>query len=270
MKIEIDFAKKLNFATPQEIEKLRAENSYSIKTENYELIKGEALEQIAKLENSSVDLICVDLPYGTTKNKWDKVIPVYDMWDLFHEKAKDNAAIVLTATEPFASLLRLTNLKHYKYDIVWEKTIASGQLNVAHQPLRIHESILVFYKKIPTYNEQKTIGTPYKIKRSGNYGENGYNSQKASEKNNDGFRHANSIMKVSNPRIKDGHTTQKPVELIERLIKTYSNEGDIVLDCCMGSGTTGVAAVKNNRKFIGIDCLDSFIVKAKERIEKLI
>lgn len=270
MKIEIDFSKRIKFATTEEIAKIRDQPSYSIKEENYELIKGESLYQMSKLENSSIDLICVDLPYGSTKNKWDKVIPVYDMWDLFHEKSKDNAAIVLTATEPFASLLRLTNLRHYKYDIIWEKTIASGQLNVGHQPLRIHENILVFYKNKPTYNEQKTTGKPYKIKRSGSYGENGYNSQKASEKDNDGFRHANSIMKVSNPRVKDGHTTQKPVELMERLIKTYSNEGDLVLDCCMGSGTTGVAAIKNNRKFIGIDCLDSFIVKAKERIDKLI
>lgn len=268
MKIEIDLSKKIRFASEEDIQKIREEPSYSVIKNNYTLIKGEALQQMSLLPDNSIDLICVDLPYGTTNNKWDKIIPLTEMWTLFDQKAKENAAIVLTATEPFASLLRLSN-PYYKYDVIWKKTIGSNQLNISHQPLRIHESILVFYKKRPTYNEQLSIGNPYKIKRKAQYNENGYNKQTSSEKNNEGFRHATSVIEVSNPRIKDGHTTQKPVELMEILIKTYSNEGDTILDCCMGHGTTGEAAIKNNRKFVGIDCLEKCMNKAIERIEKL-
>ena len=137
--------------------------------------------------------------------------------------------------------------------LLWEKTICSGQLNVKHRPLRAHESILVFYDKKPTYNEQKTNGKPYKIKREGNDTENCYCAQKASQKDNDGFRHAKSVIKIPNQRVKGGHPTQKPVALLEMLIKTFSDENDIVLDCCMGSGSTGVAAMNLNRKFIGIE-----------------
>lgn len=268
MKLEIELGKKINFATEKDLEDLRLIPTYKIENSDYTLIQGEAIQQMSLLGKESVDMICVDLPYGATRNKWDKVIPLYDMWDLFHSISKPNSAIVLTATEPFASLLRMTNFKHYKYDLIWEKTIASGQLNVRHQPLRIHENILVFYKKIPTYNEQKTKGTPYSIKRSGNYNDGNYNQQKASEKINDGYRHAKSIIKCSNPRVKGGHPTQKPLELMETLIKMYSNENDMILDCCMGSGTTGLAALNNNRKFIGIECQENYMQEAIIRLGK--
>ena len=146
----------------------------------------------------------------------------------------------------------MSNIDMFKYDIIWEKTINSGQLNVKKMPLRSHENILIFYNKNRTYNEQKTKGEPYKIKRTDTTGD-GYGGQKGSEKNNEGYRHARSVIKISNPRKKGGHPTQKPVELMEYLIKAYTNEGDTVLDCCMGCGSTGIAAVKNNRKFIGIE-----------------
>ena len=220
---------------------------------NYDLILGDAIENMAKLKEKSIDLILVDLPYGVTNNKWDVIIPFDEMWEQFNRIKKNNAAMVLTATQPFASMLVMSNLKQFKYDVIWEKTICSGQLNVKHRPLRAHESILVFYDKIPTYNEQKTEGKPYKIKREGNDTENCYCRQKASEKDNEGFRHAKSVVKIPNQRIKGGHPTQKPVALLEMLIKTFSNENDIVLDCCMGSGSTGVAAMNLNRKFIGIE-----------------
>lgn len=220
---------------------------------NYDLIFGDAIENMAKLKEKSIDLILVDLPYGVTNNKWDVIIPFDEMWEQFNRIKKNNAAMVLTATQPFASMLVMSNLKQFKYDVIWEKTICSGQLNVKHRPLRAHESILVFYDKIPTYNEQKTEGKPYKIKREGNGTENCYCRQKASEKDNEGFRHAKSVVKIPNQRIKGGHPTQKPVALLEMLIKTFSNENDIVLDCCMGSGSTGVAAMNLNRKFIGIE-----------------
>lgn len=220
---------------------------------SYDLIFGDAIENMAKLKEKSIDLILVDLPYGVTNNKWDVIIPFDEMWEQFNRIKKNNAAMVLTATQPFASMLVMSNLKQFKYDVIWEKTICSGQLNVKHRPLRAHESILVFYDKIPTYNEQKTEGKPYKIKREGNETENCYCRQKASEKDNEGFRHAKSVVKIPNQRIKGGHPTQKPVALLEMLIKTFSNENDIVLDCCMGSGSTGVAAMNLNRKFIGIE-----------------
>ena len=134
---------------------------------NYDLSLGDALENMAKLKDKSIDLILVDLPYGVTNNKWDIIIPFDQMWKQFNRIKKDNSAMVLTATQPFASMLIMSNLKQFKYDVIWEKTICSGQLNVKHRPLRAHESILVFYDKIPTYNEQKTNGKPYKIKREG-------------------------------------------------------------------------------------------------------
>lgn len=267
MKIELDLGRKLTFATAEDLEKIRKEPQYIIQTENMSLVKGEALQHMQTMDKESVDMICVDLPYGATKNEWDRIIPLYDMWDLFNHIAKPNAAMVLTATEPFASLLRMTNFKHFKYDLIWEKTIASGQLNVGHQPLRTHENILVFYRKKPTYNEQKTLGTPYSIKRKGDYNEGNYNKQKASEKKNDGYRHAKSIIKVSNPRVKGGHPTEKPLELIETLIKMYSNEGDVVFDCCMGSGTTGLAALLNKRKFIGIEGEEIFMQSAIKKVK---
>jgi site-specific DNA-methyltransferase (adenine-specific) len=236
---------------------------------NYQLINGEAINELQKIAPKSIDLICVDLPYGRTKNKWDVIIPLDLMWASFNKIIKSNGVIALTAIQPFTSMLVMSNLKNFKYEIIWEKTIASGQLNVKHQPLRTHESILIFYDKKPTYNEQITKGDPYHINRKATYGDNNYNKQKPSEKINDGFRHAKSIIKISNPRIKDGHPTQKPVELMSQIIKTYTNENQMVMDCCMGSGTTGVAALQNNRRFIGIEKDLHYFQKAKQRIENL-
>ena len=231
------------------------------------LILGDAIEEMAKIDDCSIDLILVDLPYGVTNNKWDVIIPFDKMWEQFNRIKKVRTPIILTATQPFASMLIMSNLKMFKYDLIWEKTISSGQLNVKHQPLRNHESVLVFYDKIPTYNEQKTEGKPYNIKRSGNYSENNYNCQKSSSKNNDGYRHAKSVIKISNPRIKNGHPTQKPIELLDYIIRCYSNENDTVLDCCMGSGSTGVSALKNNRIFLGIEKEQNYFEIAKKNIE---
>ncbi len=237
---------------------------------NYQLFLGDALENMANLEKNSIDLILVDLPYGVTNNKWDIIIPFDAMWKEFNRIKKKNTAIVLTATQPFSSMLVMSNLKQFKYEVIWEKTICSGQLNVKHQPLRAHESILFFYDKIPTYNEQKTPGTPYSITRDAKYQENNYNSQKPTTKVNDGFRHAKSVVKVPNPRIKGGHPTQKPNSLLEQIIKTYSNENDVVLDCCMGSGSTGYAALKLNRKFIGIEKEQKYFDMATKNIESAV
>jgi site-specific DNA-methyltransferase (adenine-specific) len=238
------------------------------------LVHGDALENMAKIPDGYIDLISVDLPYGLTRNKWDISIPLEEMWKQFNRITKPNGAMIFTAAQPFAAQLIVSNLANFKYDIIWEKTVASGQLNSGHQPLRVHESILVFYRKVPTYNEQLTEGTPYKIKRPAQYGKaeegrNNYNQQKSHEKDNDGYRHARSVIKISNPRVRDGHPTQKPVELMSYIIKTYTNKHEIVLDCTMGSGTTGVACAELNRRFIGIDTDEKWYNSSVTRLTEI-
>lgn len=234
--------------------------------QNITLICGDAIKSMREIKEDSIDLICCDLPYQITQNKWDIMIPIDEMWSEFNRITKKNGVVVLTATQPFTSKLVISNLANFKYDLIWEKTISSGQLNVRKQQLRNHESILVFAKSPFTYNEQKTEGSPYKINRKVKNGENNYGTQKDSSKENEGYRHAKSVIKVSNPRIKGGHPTQKPIELMEYIIKTYSNKGDLVLDCCMGSGTTGVAAIKNERLFYGIELDANYFKTSKQRI----
>lgn len=230
------------------------------------LINGDALEEMQKIESESIDLICTDLPYGTTQNKWDVIIPLNDMWNCFNRIIKPKGNIVLTATQPFVSKLIMSNESMYKYDIIWEKSIGSGQLNINRQPLRVHESILVFYKEFGTYNEQLGKGTPYSIKRKCK-GKSNYGAQRESSLVNTGTRRAKSIVKIQNPRIKNGHPTQKPLDLMKYIIKTWSNENDVVLDCCMGFGTTGVASKELNRDFIGIEKEISYFDAACKRIE---
>jgi len=236
--------------------------------ENIILKYNDCIEEMKKISNSSIDLIATDLPYGTSQNKWDNIIPLDEMWECFNRIIKNDGAIVLTSTQPFTSKLIMSNLSNFKYEIIWEKTIGSGQLNIKRQPLRVHENILIFYKKFGTYNEQKTKGEPYAINRKINFLGEGYGAQRPSKKHNDGFRHAKSVIKISNPRIKNGHPTQKPVELMEYILKTFSNENDVVLDCCMGFGTTGIAAINLNRKFIGIENNKDYFIKAKKRIDE--
>jgi len=241
--------------------------NFSVK--NPILLNKEAISSMKKIEENLVNLIAVDLPYGTTQNKWDEIIPFEDMWNSFNRILSPGGIIVLTASQPFSSKLIMSNLNNFKYEIIWEKTVGSGQLNIKRQPLKVHESILVFYKEFKTYNEQKTKGEPYSIKRKvKSTGEN-YGKQVDSEKINEGFRHAKSVIKIANPRVKGGHPTQKPVALMEFIINTFSNVDDVVLDCCMGSGTTGVAARILNRKFIGIEKDEAYFKVAKQRIKSL-
>lgn len=230
------------------------------------LYLGEALSVMKRLPDASVDLIAVDLPYGVTQNKWDSVIPLEEMWSEFRRVRKPKGAVVLTATQPFTSALVVSNLKEFKYDIIWEKSICSGQLNVKHQPMRAHESVLVFCEGRTTYNEQLLPGEPYQIKRKAKFEGPGYGAQRESEKANTGYRHAKSVLAISNPRVKGGHPTQKPEDLMRWLIRTYSNPGEVVLDCCLGSGTTGVAALREGRKFIGIELDEVYFQGAAQRI----
>tara|TARA_Y100001970_G_scaffold193518_1_gene235159 strand:- start:545 stop:1267 length:723 start_codon:yes stop_codon:yes gene_type:complete len=235
---------------------------------NIKLIRDNCLNQMKNIKERSIDCILTDLPYGITKNEWDIEIDLKLLWENFNNILKPNGIIILTAVQPFTSKLVISNQKMFKYEIIWEKTIGSGQLNIKHQPLRVHESILIFYNKRGTYNEQLTEGKPYSINRNKVKG-SGYNKQTSSNKQNDGYRHAKSVIKISNPRIKDGHPTQKPIELLEYLVKTYTNENDTVLDCCMGSGSTGVACINLNRNFIGIELNNEYFEKAKDYLNNL-
>ena len=235
---------------------------------NIELYQGDCLEVMKDISDKSVDMICCDLPYGTTHNEWDKVISLSLLWQQYERIIKDNGAIVLFGAEPFASALRISNSRMYRYDWIWEKTKAGGFLNAKRMPLQAHECICIFYKKLPTYNPQMQQGKPY-IKKAVSNGD-GHNYGKfervGTTNVNEGTRYPRSVIKFSNDNHNSLHPTQKPVPLIEYLIRTYTNESDVVLDNCMGSGSTGVAAYNTNRKFIGIELDNNYFTIAKERI----
>ena len=216
-------------------------------------------------EGVKVDCIITDPPYGTTACKWDTVIPFDDMWERLNKLIKPNGAIVLFGSEPFSSVLRVSNIKNYKYDWIWEKEIGTGHLNAKKQPLRNSENISIFYKKQPLYRPQFEKGSPYKA-FTGKVPEN-YNHSKKVETINNGFRYPKTIVKFKTQR--EGlHPTQKPTDLLEYLIKTYTNENETVLDFTMGSGSTGVACMNTNRKFIGIELDKNYFDIASKRIEE--
>lgn len=234
------------------------------------VVKGDCLELMQLIPDCTVDMILCDLPYGTTRNKWDAIIPFKPLWEQYLRVIKYDGAIVLTAAQPFSSALVMSKPDLFRYEWVWEKTIGSGQLNINIQPLRVHESVLVFYRQQPTYNQQFTEGTPYTISRKVNFEGPGYNKQADSVKENEGYRHPKSILRFPNPRIKDGHPTQKPVELFKYMIKTYTKEGELILDNCIGSGTTAVAAIETDRNFIGMDIDSTYVKMSQKRIKDAI
>lgn len=227
---------------------------------------------MAKIPDHSLDMILCDLPYGTTKNHWDSVIPLDQLWAHYVRIAKPNAAIVLTAQTPFDKVLGVSNLPWLRYEWIWEKTSATGHLNAKKMPMKAHENVLIFYQKLPVYNPQKTTGHARKVstaehkrnsKRTTNYGEHGLTSYDSTE------RYPRSVQVFASDKQKSKrHSTQKPVKLMEYLIKTYTNEGDVVLDNCMGSGTTGIAAQNLNRKFIGMELDEEIFADAVERLEE--
>lgn len=224
---------------------------------------------MALIPNKSIDMILCDLPYGTTRNKWDSIIPFDELWTQYERVIKDNGAIVLTAAQPFTSALVMSNPKLFKYELIWEKTQATGFLNAKKQPLRKHESILVFYKSQPTYNPQFTEGKPYTAKSNAGANKGNYKKFKDNVTINDGKRYPVSVLPFKNGG-KTDHPTQKPTELFEYLIKTFTNESDVILDNCMGSGTTAVSALSTGRKFIGFETEPQYIEIANKRIEGLI
>ena len=243
------------------------------------LLQGDCLELMKDIPDKSIDMILCDLPYGTTQCAWDKEIPIDLLWGGYKRIIKDNGAIVLFGAEPFASKIRLSNIKNYKYDWVWRKPRGTGHLNVKRQPMRDVEYIMVFYKKQCTYNPQLTKGEPYtsakggKVSRVSKQGVTTYGKfMNGSEFRNDnsGFRYPKQVLEFGVVERGTLHPTQKPVPLLEYLIKTYTNENDTVLDNCMGSGSTGVAAVNLNRNFIGMELDEKYFEIAKERINKAI
>lgn len=245
------------------------------------LFHGDCLEIMKDIEDESIDMILCDLPYGTSACKWDSVIPFEPLWEQYSRIIKPFGAIVLFGSEPFSSALRLSNLDMYKYDWKWEKPNGANFLNFKYQPAKVHEDIMVFGKSATSYskngnmiyNPQMTEGTPYNQKSGQQRQDNGHvlgstvrSPIKQVYTENNGTRYPRSIQRF--PLDKDKlHPTQKPVALLEYLIKTYTNEGNIVLDNCMGSGSTGVACINTNRRFIGIELDENYFKIAKERIE---
>ena len=235
-----------------------------------DLKQGDCLELMKEIPDGSIDLILCDLPYGKTQCRWDSVIPFEPLWEEYNRIIKQNGAIALFGTEPFASHLRLSNLKNYKYDWVWDKVKGTGFLNAKKQPMRNHEVICVFYKKQCTYNPQKTTGHQLKVSfRSKKLQTDVYGEMKNDYKYVSSERYPRSIQVFSTDTQNSSlHPTQKPVALLEYLIKTYTNPGETVLDNCMGSGSTGVACVNTGRNFIGYELEQKYFDIAVERIEQ--
>lgn len=235
--------------------------------ENIQLYQGDCLEEMKNIPDKSIDMILCDLPYGTTRNKWDTVIDLDLLWIQYERIIKDNGAIVLFAQVPFNIILGYSNLKLLKYEWIWEKEQGTGHLNAKKMPLKSHENIMVFYKKPPTYNPQMVGNEVRTVKRSGNKSKTtNYGDFIEIKESTYIGRYPKDIIKFN--KDKGYHPTQKPVALLEYLIKTYTNEDEIVLDNTMGSGSTGVACVNTNRKFIGIELNEKYFNIAKNRIEE--
>ena len=236
------------------------------------LYKGDCLEIMKDIPDGSIDMILCDLPYGTTACKWDTIIPFEPLWEQYKRIIKDNGAIVLTASQPFTSKLVMSNLKMFKYEWVWFKNVPTGMAQSKYQPMKYHENILIFSNGTTIFNKQME-------EREG-VGKACYNYEHYCGENN--HVKMNKVKKFYNaklvnpstvllfnvaPNRKDKlHPTQKPVKLLEYLIKTYTNEGELVLDNCMGSGSTGVACINTNRNFIGIELDENYFNIAKDRI----
>lgn len=236
---------------------------------NQVVIHGDFYEELRKIRTKTADMILTDLPYNTTQNEWDNKINLREMWDLFHHVLKDNGVVVLTSQQPFTTDLIQSNRKEFKYDLVWNKKLKSGHLNAKKMPLRIHESILIFYKENSCYNPQKQKGIKNHINKKrdsiekSSYGMHQHvdNSEELGDQ-----KYPSSIIEFQKPHPSNSlHPTQKPVELFEYLIKTYSNEGDTILDCCAGSGTTAEACLNTNRNYICIEKEKKYIEVIHQR-----
>lgn len=243
----------------------------------YEIFNEDCLEGMKRIETGSVDMILTDLPYGTTDCAFDVRIPFEPMWEQFKRVTKRNAAIALFSQMPFGAELIMSNKKMFRYKWCWLKTVPAGFLNSKKMPMRIHEDILIFYQQLPVYNPQKWQSTPYKNKEpSGEVDRQCYGAHdRYHTENPTGERMPNDVLKFSNQHTLWGkkqthHPTQKPTDLLEYLIRTYTNEGELVLDATMGSGSTGVAAINTGRRFIGFETEQKFFDIAQKRIDEAI
>jgi site-specific DNA-methyltransferase (adenine-specific) len=236
---------------------------------NGTFLLGDCLERMSEIPDGSVDMVLCDLPYGTTQNKWDSVIPFEPLWEHYWRVCKPNAAVVLTAAQPFTSALVMSQIQRFRYDWVWRKPKATGHLNAKKMPMRDKEDVLVFYKSQPTYNPQFGVGEPYgnkagKVKSNGlsdNYGDFG-----TYREGSDGKRYPKQVIHFPVVERDGQHPTQKPVALFKYLIRTYTDEGMTVLDNCAGSGTTAVAAENTGRKWICIERDPAYYYAACARV----
>jgi DNA modification methylase len=233
---------------------------------NATLHLGDCLELMKEIPDASVDLILCDLPYGTTRNKWDSVIPLDELWAAYKRICR--GAIVLTAQTPFDKVLGASNIDMLRYEWIWRKEAGTGFLNAKRAPLKDHENILVFYRQPPSYQPQMRTGfKPYRCKKGGET--SNYNKSGIVTTESDGERYPVTVIDFPRDKLKL-HPTQKPVALMEYLIRTYTNEGDTVLDNCMGSGTTGVACMNTGRIFIGMEKLPEYFGISCQRIERAV
>ena len=231
---------------------------------NIELLQGDCLELMKDIPDGSIDMILCDLPYGTTRNKWDSVIPLEPLWEQYRRVIKENGAIVLFSQQPFTSTLVSSNPQWFRYEWIWQKDQGTGFLNAKRMPLKVHENVLVFYGKSPLYNPQMRKGfKPYKVVR-GSTGSNYGKVIPAHVTESNGERYPVDVLEFTKEH--GLHPTQKPVALLEYFIKTYTNAGDTVLDNCMGSGTTGIACLNTGRNFIGMELEQEYFDIAKQRI----
>lgn len=235
--------------------------------QRFRLMMGDCLELMRELPDGSVDMVLCDLPYGTTKNQWDCVIPLDRLWSEYFRITKLNAPIVLTAAQPFTTALISSQIENFRYALVWDKVGTTGFQLARKQPLRRHEDICIFYRKMPSYNPiMETRGEPRR--KGGSKTDNGcYGDLRSLESFNNTY-YPTSVLQFSNAvKIGKFHPTQKPVPLGEYLIKTYSNSGDVVLDNAMGSGSFGVSAMISGRRFIGMERDEKYFSVAQNRIE---
>lgn len=237
------------------------------------ILHGDCLDIMPTIPDASIDMVLADLPYGVTQNVWDKVIPLDRLWDEYRRVTKPNAAIVLTATQPFAAQLVASNPKMFRYDLIWRKNKSTGFLNANRMPLRQHESILVFYHRLSVYHPQKTTGHApvHSFTKHTADGSNYGNTRRGISGGGQTDRHPTSVIDipvVNNDATDKIHPNQKPVELFEYLIRTFSDDGAMVLDNCIGSGTTAIACLNTGRHFIGIEQDTEFMRLANTRVAR--
>tara|TARA_R100000664_G_scaffold23740_1_gene33367 strand:+ start:122 stop:850 length:729 start_codon:yes stop_codon:yes gene_type:complete len=235
-----------------------------------QVLLGDCLQRMKEIPDGSVDMILCDLPYGTSKCRWDTIIPFEPLWKEYKRVIKINGAMVLTASQPFTSVLIASNFKDYRYNWVWEKSKATGYLNAKKMPMKAHEDICIFYQKPPLYNPQKWMSTPY-YKGSAHRPTEVYGKQReVLVENESGLRYPRTVQyfKTAESEGKTYHPTQKPISLFKYLIKTYTQENELVLDSCAGVGTTALAALRTNRKYICIENDQEYYDVMQERISR--